>query len=162
MKIIGIDPGLRLTGYGCIDTTAGTCTILEAGVFRLESKAPIVQRLGALYHDLCATLDELQPEVIAVERLFAAYRHPRTAIIMGHARGVVLLAAQLRNLQLIELSATEVKRSITGNGHASKDQMQQAIMARFNLAQPPHPPDVADALGIAACAAGRVQTLHVQ
>ncbi len=161
MRILGIDPGLLLTGYGCVEFSARSIepALVEAGVFRLKPRTPMPFRLRQLHDDLCGVLDELQPQVMAVEKLFATYVHPRTPILMGHARGVVLLAAQQRSLEIIELSATAVKKAITGNGHASKRQMQEAIRTQCGLEKAPSPPDVADAIGIALCAARRVNGL---
>lgn len=158
MRILGIDPGLLLTGYGCVELSARSIdpVLVEAGVFRLKPRTPMPFRLRQLYDDLCGVLDELQPRVMAVEKLFATYVHPRTPILMGHARGVVLLTAQQRGMEIIELSATAVKKAITGNGHAGKRQMQEAIRTQCGLDKPPSPPDVADAIGIAMCAARRV------
>ena len=160
MRILGIDPGLSLTGYGCVDLSPGRLEpkLVEAGVFRLRPKGPIAFRLAQLFEDLSDLLDELKPEVMVVERLFSHYKHVRTGILMGHARGVVLLAGQLRGIEVDELSATEVKRAITGNGHAPKQQVQASVMVQCGLAEPPSPPDVADAIAIALCAARRIAT----
>ena len=164
---MGIDPGLRLTGYACVQGPDGSdlgdagfggfqgVEILEAGVFRLQAARPISERLVELEHDLCAAIERLRPEVVAVEKLFSHYKHPTTAAIMGHARGVVLLAISRAGLRLVELGATEVKKSLTGNGHAKKSQMQDAVMVRLGLAVRPEPPDVADAIAIACCALRR-------
>jgi crossover junction endodeoxyribonuclease RuvC len=114
------------------------------------------ERLAQLFADLSAVLEELEPELMVVERLFSHYRHARTSILMGHARGVVLLAGQLRRVELHELAATEVKKAIAGNGHATKLQMQHAVMAQCGLVALPEPPDVADAIAIAVCAARRL------
>ncbi|MFN0010652.1 MAG: crossover junction endodeoxyribonuclease RuvC [Phycisphaerales bacterium] len=159
MRVLGIDPGLRLTGYGCVDVAtraAGRAKIVEAGVFRLNAKASVSTRLAELDDDFRALLERVKPEVVAVEMLFAHYKHPTTAIVMGHARGVLLLAVQRAGLRLIELRPTMVKKSLTGHGHAKKGQMQRAIQVEFALAAPPEPPDVADALAIALCASRRV------
>jgi crossover junction endodeoxyribonuclease RuvC len=172
MRILGIDPGLSLTGYGCVDLGTPTLragrthgsesrgtsefALIEAGVFRLKSKASIAHRLGQLHDDLITVLDELKPHVMVVEKLFTHYKHVRTGILMAHARGVVLLAGQMRGVQIQELAVTEVKRAVTGNGHASKQQMQHAVMVQCNLPQLPEPPDVADAIAIALCAARRI------
>jgi len=163
MRILGIDPGLSITGYGCVEIVenAAEPRLVEAGVFRLKSKQSLAFRLAQLHDDLAAVLEELQPQTMAVEKLFAAYRHPRTPILMGHARGVVLLLAQLRSIELVELNATEVKKSITGNGHAGKEQMQRSIMSQCRLLTLPEPPDVADAIGIALCAARRIMLARV-
>ncbi|MFI4862064.1 MAG: crossover junction endodeoxyribonuclease RuvC [Phycisphaerales bacterium JB063] len=157
MRVLGIDPGLRLTGYGLVETRPGAIepALVEAGVIKLDAKTPVAARLAQLAEDLNGLLGSLAPTRIAVEKLFAHYAHPRTAIVMGHARGVILLCAQQHGLGIEELGATEVKKSLTGNGHASKEQMQRAVQAQFRLAQPPSPPDVADAIAIATCCARR-------
>lgn len=165
MRVLGIDPGLRITGYGCIVHTPDRPEIIEAGVIRLVSPTdtesrPVSDRLAELDTDLCALLDRVTPEVVAVEGLFAHYKHPATAIAMGHARGVILLAIRRRNLRLMELKPLEVKRSVTGHGQAKKDQMQAAIQTLFGLAAPPKPHDVADALAIALAAARRASSSH--
>ena len=160
MRVLGIDPGLRLTGYGCVELRPNVQepALVEAGVLRLKAKAPMAFRLGQLYDDLTALLDELRPNIMVVEQLFSHYRHVRTAILMGHARGVVLLAGESRGVTIDELLPTEVKKAIAGNGHATKAQIQQAIMSQCRLAEPPSPPDVADAIAIALCAARRIAT----
>ncbi|MHC4992630.1 MAG: crossover junction endodeoxyribonuclease RuvC [Planctomycetota bacterium] len=161
MRIVGIDPGLRITGYGCVDVhVAGSePTLVEGGVFRLQVTSDLGIRLEQLYEDLCQLLDELRPDLVVVERIFTHYRHLRTSILMGHARGVVVLAARLRSVELDELAATEVKKALTGNGHASKEQMQRAVMHQLALSEVPSPPDVADAIAIALCAGRRVAAI---
>jgi len=158
VRILGIDPGLQVTGYGCVDADgrASRLALVEAGVLRLKAKATLAFRLAQLREDLEALLDELHPQVMVVEKLFSHYRHARTAIIMGHARGVVLLAGEMRGLQIEELAPTEIKRAVTGHGHASKHQMQRAVMTQCGLSALPEPHDVADAIAIALCAARRL------
>lgn len=157
MRVLGIDPGLRLTGYGLVEVRPGAIepTLVEAGVIKLDAKTRVADRLVQLAEDLAGLLETLSPTRVAVEKLFAHYAHPRTAIVMGHARGVILLSAAQRGLAIEELGATEVKKSLTGNGHASKEQMQRAVQAQFRLPEPPSPPDVADAIAIATCCARR-------
>ena len=162
MRILGIDPGLSLTGYGCVDLASDgdEPTLVEAGVLRLKARSTMAFRLGQLYEDLCELLDELKPESMVVEELFTHHRYVRTGLLMAHARGVVLLAGQVRGIELEELAVTEIKRAITGNGHATKEQMQQAVMNQCRLLQPPSPPDVADAIAIALCAARRISSVR--
>jgi crossover junction endodeoxyribonuclease RuvC len=159
-RILGVDPGLSLTGYGCVELVAGRQEprLIEGGVLRLKSKAPMAFRLAQLYEDLTGVIDDLRPQIMVVEQLFSHYRHVRTSILMGHARGVVLLAGQSRGVEIDELQPTEVKKAITGHGHATKLQIQQAIMAQCRLEVAPSPPDVADAIAIALCAARRLMT----
>jgi crossover junction endodeoxyribonuclease RuvC len=159
MRILGIDPGLRLTGYACVHAQShapkSSPRLIEAGVIRLKPKTSVASRLLELDHDLAEILARVEPQAVAVEKLYAHYKHPLTGVIMAHARGVVLLNIQRAGLELIELAATEVKRSLTGNGHASKRQMQLGVQAQLALAAPPEPPDVADAIAIALCAGRR-------
>ena len=157
-RVIGIDPGLRLSGYGAVvvGERAMEPKLLEAGVIRLDGKLPIEQRLDQLAGDLEQLLLELTPDVMVVEKLYAHYRHPRTAILMAHARGVILLCAQRCHVPVAHMPSTEIKKALTGYGHASKQQMQHAVASQLNLAEPPSPPDVADALAIAVTYARRV------
>ena len=96
-------------------------------------------------------MEQFAPEVVAVEQLYAHYKHPRTAILMGHARGVLFLAAAEKGLDVVSYSATRVKKTVTGSGRASKEQVQRTIQRELGLAQVPEPPDVADALAVALC-----------
>ena len=157
MKILGIDPGLQLTGYGVIEFHPTKPKLIDAGVIRLNPKQSIAERLVELERELDEILAEHKPAMVAVEQLYSHYAHPRTAILMGHARGVILLAAQRSGAAIHEFAVNRIKQSLTGHGHASKPAMQQAIMATWNLPKPPEPPDVADALAIALCC-GRSMT----
>ena len=152
MRILGVDPGLLLCGYGVIDHDLRRPRLVDAGVIRLNAKHTIAQRLVEIEKELDAVAAEHKPDLIAVEQLYSHYAHPRTAILMGHARGVILLVAQRRGIEIKEIAANRIKKNLTGNGHASKGQMQRAIQAVWNLPAPPEPPDVADALAIALCA----------
>jgi crossover junction endodeoxyribonuclease RuvC len=157
MRVLGIDPGLQLTGYGVIEVRGPVHTqtpaLLDAGVIRLDPKRSVADRLVELERELCDLIEEMRPACCAIEELYSHYAHPTTAIIMGHARGVILLCARRHNLKLIELPASRVKKSLTGNGHASKEQMQKSVQSLFRLKDLPEPPDVADAVAIALCAA---------
>jgi crossover junction endodeoxyribonuclease RuvC len=157
-RILGIDPGLQITGYAAVDLADGEIepVLVEAGVIRLKARLPMEVRLAQLYHDLTDLLTELHPQRMAVEKLYAHYQHPRTAILMGHARGVILLCAQERGLPVEHLAATAVKKAITGHGHASKQQVQLAVASQCRLSEPPSPPDVADAIAIALTHARRL------
>ncbi len=158
MRVLGIDPGLQRTGYGCVSLAAGALepSLVEAGVLRFTARRPMLERLGQLHEDMSHLIAELKADQVAVEKLYAHYKHPRTAILMAHARGVILLAAQQAGLSVCDLPSTEVKKSVTGNGHASKRQIQLAVQAQCRLEAPPSPPDVADAIAIALCHARRL------
>lgn len=174
MRILGIDPGLRLTGYACLDEDAGgsiatgePVRLVEAGVLRLgrsgatDAKS-VSARLDELDRDLRELIERTKPEAVAVEAIFTHAVHPATSIVMGHARGVMLLAVRQAGLGLIELRPAVVKKSLTGNGQARKDQMQRAVQQCFGLAEPPEPPDVADAIAIALCGLRRAATAAIQ
>lgn len=161
MRILGIDPGLRITGYGVVDYSIQRPRLVDGGVIRLTPRVAIAQRLVELETELEGLFDEYQPQVCAVEQLYAHYTHPRTAIMMGHARGVILLVAQRRGADIREFSANRIKQAVTGHGHASKSQMQRSIQTIWALAEPPSPPDVADALAIALCCGRSLDGIRV-
>ena len=158
MRILGIDPGLRITGYACLELSDARTTprVVEAGVFRIDPAATLELRLASLHEDLDSTLEDLEPDLVAVETLYSHYRRARTAILMAHARGAVLLTCARRSLAVSDFVATEVKKSITGNGHADKDQIQEAVTNQLGLSERPSPYDVSDAMAIALCAARRL------
>ncbi len=158
MRILGIDPGLRITGYGVVDYDIVRPRLIDGGVLRLDVKASLADRLVELETELNGLFDEHKPEICAVEQLYAHYAHPRTAILMGHARGVILLCARRRGVRCEQYAANRIKQSLTGHGHASKVQMQRAIQSQWNLPKPPEPADVADALAIALCCGRAVST----
>jgi len=149
--VCGLDPGLAITGYAVLRAQGRQVELLDAGVCRFDRTLPLSERLAAIERDVRAILTEHMPDLVAVEELYAHYKHPRTAILMGHARGVILLAAANLGLEVRSYTATRVKRYLTGNGHATKGQVQRAVQRTLALAAPPDPPDVADALAIALC-----------
>jgi crossover junction endodeoxyribonuclease RuvC len=156
MRILGIDPGLRITGYGVIDYAPIRPALVDGGVIRLNVKASIADRLVELETELETLFDEHKPDICAIEQLYSHYAHPRTAILMGHARGVIMLVARRRGAAVESFPANRIKQSLTGHGHASKSQMQRAVQSLWNLKAAPEPPDVADALAVALCC-GRAQ-----
>jgi crossover junction endodeoxyribonuclease RuvC len=149
--ILGLDPGLSITGYGGIRIERGQATVVEAGVIRSSRGGPFPQRLATIFAGISEVLTSLKPDVIALEELFSHYDRPKTAILMGHARGILCLAAAQREIPMAHYAATQIKRLLTGNGRASKAQMQMAIGTQLGLLQLPEPPDVADALAVALC-----------
>ena len=148
--ILGIAPGLNITGYGVLTHTGQGLVITEAGVVRTKRNS-LPQRLDIIYDGVCDVIETLQPSCVAIEELYSHYAHPRTAILMGHARGIICLAAEKAGIPIYHYAATKIKKILTGNGHATKAQMQMAICHEFKLAEPPEPADVADALAIAFC-----------
>ncbi len=151
LRILGIDPGLNITGYGILEVTREGVRVCEAGVVRGRTRGSLAARLDEIHTGVTDVVTTLRPSAMAVEQLYAHYKHPRTAILMGHARGVICLAAAQAGIAVVPYSATQIKKVLTGNGRASKSQMQLAIRQELRLAEVPSPPDVADALAIALC-----------
>jgi crossover junction endodeoxyribonuclease RuvC len=150
-RVLGIDPGLNTTGYGVLERGAAGPVLCEAGVVRSRARGSLEARLAEIYDGVRDVIRSLTPQVMAVEELYSHYERPRTAILMGHARGVICLAAAEAHIPVRHYAATQVKRLLTGSGRASKTQVQQAICRELSLAAPPEPPDVADALAVALC-----------
>lgn len=150
-RILGIDPGLNTTGYGVLDVVEGRLQLCEAGVVCGRKGTSLAYRVAEIYQGVADVIATLKPTVMAIEELYSHYDRPRTAILMGHARGVICLAASLVGIPVAHYSATQIKRILTGSGRASKTQMQQAIRLELRLPEPPEPPDVADALAVALC-----------
>jgi crossover junction endodeoxyribonuclease RuvC len=161
MRILGIDPGLQVCGYACIEADSGEEKLIEAGVFRTSGDLTLEQRLNQIADDIETLLRRFSPEVVAVEQLYSHYTHPRTAILMGHARGVILQKCAEANIEVKSFSATRIKKTITGNGRASKQQIQRTVQTLLSLAKLPEPADVADAIAAALCCANSRQTLAV-
>lgn len=153
-RILGLDPGLQVTGYAVIEPGSPGVRVCEAGVLRSsEARTPadMASRLCTLYDSIEEVVQQFRPGVVVVEQLYAHYEHPRTAILMGHARGVLLLAAARQGIPVVSYSATRIKKTVTGNGHAPKEQVQRTVQRELGLAKLPEPPDVADALAAALC-----------
>jgi crossover junction endodeoxyribonuclease RuvC len=153
-RILGVDPGLRVTGYAVLEVGQLKPIICEAGIIRSSegrAAAALSERIQSVYDGISDVVKQFQPQVVVVEQLYAHYAHPRTAILMAHARGVIFLAARQHNLPVISYNATRVKKTIAGNGRAPKDQVQRTIQRELGLAQLPEPADVADALAVALC-----------
>ncbi len=154
MRILGVDPGLRVTGYGVIEipkkfSFGDPVELVEMGVVKTSERAGISARLEQIYTALSEAITELKPDLIAIEKLYAHYKHPSTAILMGHARGVVCLLSGVHGLPLANVAPTHVKKAVTGHGHANKEQVQRMVQRFLGLSKPPEPADVSDALAIA-------------
>lgn len=148
--MLGVDPGLEGTGYGVIELeSTGEVRLLEAGVIRTKPRQPLPARLLEISRELRQLLDEFHPDALALEDLYSAYAHPRTAILMGHARGVVCLAAAEAGVAVSNYPPARVKQSLVGSGRASKEQIGRMVALRLGLAEVPRPDHVADALAIA-------------
>lgn len=150
-RVLGIDPGLNTTGYAVLDAAVGGPRLAEAGIVRGRSRGSLTARLAEIHQGIADVIAALAPSVVALEQLYSHYARPRTAILMGHARGVICLAAAQVGLQVVSYSATQVKKTLTGNGRATKTQMQHAVQRELALPVLPEPHDVGDALAIALC-----------
>ena len=154
MKILGVDPGLVTTGYGVIlDSSSrgmrGTVELIEAGVIRTKADSGIAARLNRIYRVLQEVVSEFEPDVLVIEKLYAHYRHPATAILMGHVRGVVCLVSGASGIPLVSIAATHVKKSVAGRGHAGKEQIGRMVERYLSLKPMSAPSDATDALAIA-------------
>lgn len=164
VRVLGIDPGLRLTGFGCVEGDGVRPRLVDAGVIRLVRGAAVPgvpERLVELERDLIELLERTRPDVVAVERLFAHATFPATGIVMGHARGVILLRAASAGVPIVEVEPAAVKKAMTGHGRATKMQMQLAVQGLLGLAELPRPADIADAIGIGVCALRRARVAGV-
>ena len=160
MRILGIDPGLGTTGYGviedgnfasqnCLPETRGNFKIIEAGIIKTEINTPIQSRLKKIFDAISEIINEHKPSVLVLEKIYSHYKHPTTAILMGHARAAACLASGMHGVNLINYPSTKIKKIITGNGHASKQQVQRMVQDILKLKNPPEPVDVSDALAMA-------------
>jgi crossover junction endodeoxyribonuclease RuvC len=154
MRILGIDPGLNTSGYAVLEAPARRNEpprLVEAGVVRGKAGASLAERVREIHAGVVEIIDSHKPDVLAIEELYSHYERPTTAILMGHARGVIVLAAAQVGIPVAHYAATNIKKTLTGNGRAAKWQIQEAIKRELGLPTLPEPPDVADALAIALC-----------
>ncbi len=147
--VLGVDPGLRITGYGVVGVSGGVLRLVDAGVLKPSPSDPLALRLRELHQDIGEIMDIHHPAVLAIEQVYSHYRHPRTAIIMGHARGVLCLAAAQRSIPVASLPSTHIKKAVTGRGRAGKEQVSGMVCRLLGIGGPIHPLDVSDALAAA-------------
>jgi crossover junction endodeoxyribonuclease RuvC len=162
MRILGIDPGSNATGYGVVDQSRGKLVHVDHGVLRPPRDSPAADRLAFIHRELLRIVGECEPDACAVERIFVA-ANPRSALVLGQARGVALAALGTSAIPVHELSAREVKKAVVGTGTASKSQIQAMVQRLLELGKAP-PSDAADALAIAICQAhaGKLAGLGVR
>jgi len=153
---MGVDPGLVATGFGVLEAGADGVTVRDAGVISTTTGQPLEARLNALHRAVHRIIELQGPGLLVVEDLYTEYKFPRTAILMGHARGVIYLAARQLGVAVVALAPSEVKRAMTGNGAAGKAQVQRAVQTVLGLKELPRPSHVADALGLAATGMSRM------
>jgi crossover junction endodeoxyribonuclease RuvC len=150
VKVFGIDPGSERTGYGCVDSDGRRHRLVRCGAIQTGSVAAFPDRLGAIYRGLVDELDACRPDCVAIENLFYA-TNVRSALKLGHARGVAMLAAVECGVPVLEYTPAEIKRAVVGYGRAEKGQVQQMVKLLLGLDRVPSPHDAADALAVAIC-----------
>lgn len=148
MRILGIDPGTGILGFGVIDCQKGKNVLVDAGVIRTPVKEDDAVRLQTIYKELCDIIAETKPEEMAVEKLYFA-QNVTTAMTVAQARGVAILAGKLSGLEIAEYTPLQIKQAITGYGKADKKQMQEMVRVQLSLKDTPKPDDCADALAAA-------------
>ena len=149
MVIVGIDPALTISGYGVIEARGGKISLIEAGIVSTAAAQPLPRRLSKIYAAIEKLIDDTRPDCLVLEKIYSHYRHPTTAYVLGHARGVICLACAQKNTPLIEYAATRVKKAIVGKGLASKFQVQRMVASILSLENVPKYTDVTDALALA-------------
>ncbi|MGB8707961.1 MAG: crossover junction endodeoxyribonuclease RuvC [Dehalococcoidia bacterium] len=150
MRVLGIDPGTLNLGYGVVDEDAGEMAMVDCGVVSLSSKVPVEQRLSSLYKKLVEIVARYQPDEVAIEEPFVADNR-RSALAIGRAQAIAMLAAANKNLPVFRYLPTQVKQQVTDYGGSSKEQVQEMVKLQLGLAEPPQPSDAADALAVAIC-----------
>lgn len=148
MRILGIDPGTGILGFGVIDANGMSHRMVTAGVVRTPAHTPLEERLEEIYNAICEIITETNPTVMSIEKLFFA-RNVTTAISVSHARGVVMLAAKQANVPIAEYTPLQIKQTLTGYGKADKRQVQEMVRVNLGLREAPKPDDCADALAAA-------------
>jgi crossover junction endodeoxyribonuclease RuvC len=156
MRVLGIDPGTAITGYAVVEETAGSLQMITLGVITTPAKTPLPSRLQTIHNELKEIVAEYEPEAAAVEELFFS-RNARTAMSVGHARGVILLALADSNLPIAEYTPMQIKQAVTGYGNADKHQVQEMVRMLLALSETPRPDDAADAAAVAICYLHRVK-----
>lgn len=151
MIVLGVDPGAGTTGYGVVSRTGdGAVSLLECGVIRTQASEPLAYRLRRIYEGLTEVMARHPADVLAVESVFYA-KNVRTTVVLGHARGAILLAGAMHGLKVAEYSPAEVKNAIVGTGRAGKEQVQYMVQQLLRLRTAPRPADAADAVAVALC-----------
>ena len=148
-RILGIDPGLRVTGYGVIEYASGRTRMIEAGVVAPAVSQPLESRLRDLHAGIAKVVSSTQPDVIVIEELYSTYRNPLTALMMGHARGVLCLAGAQAGIPVATLAHSRVKRALVGSGAGRKEQVNRMVAQLLGFGGKLEPDDVSDALALA-------------
>lgn len=149
MRVLGVDPSLHVTGYGVVERDGAGIRLVEGGKIQPRKGASLPERLADLQRGIDDVIASLRPDVMIVEEVFARSAHPRTAILMAHARGALVCAAAVKGLPVYDYAATAVKRALVGRGAATKEQVAAMVVQALRLRKRPSPPDVTDALALA-------------
>ena len=150
MRVLGIDPGSDRTGYGCVETNGTRHRLVTCGAVATRGAVSFADKLLTIHREIARLIDVCRPDSVAVENLFAAV-NPRSALKLGHVRGVAMLAAVEAQVEVAEYTPAEVKRAVVGYGRAEKQQVQQMVKLLLGMPAAPSPHDVADALAVAIC-----------
>lgn len=150
MRVIGIDPGTAITGWGIVEGEGNELSLVACGVVTTPAGTPLPQRLQSIYRELTTIIDQHRPDSSAIEELFFS-KNAKTALAVGHGRGAAMLALANADLPIIEYKPLEVKQALTGHGGADKQQIQQMVKLLLGLADIPRPDDAADAVAVAIC-----------
>lgn len=149
MRVVGVDPGTHITGYGIVDISGGRSSVLEAGEITPRKACPLPQRVLTIYSNLASLLEQYNPQVLVLEKLYDHSQRPTTSGIMGHARGVICLICAQRSLEVVEYSVKRVRKSVTGNGNATKAQTRRMVAHLLNIKEERLTLDASDALALA-------------
>ena len=150
-RYLGLDPGLNRTGYAVLERRPGGPHLVEGGILRSNAQETLQQRVLEIGRGLREVLEELKPDAVAIEQLFSHSQNPKTALLMAHARGAILMTLAEAEIPIVNYSPTQIKKLLTGSGRAPKEQIQHAVKAELKLDSIPEPNDVADASAIALC-----------
>jgi len=150
MRILGIDPGIAIVGYGVVDKEGNRYKTIAYDAVTTKAHTPLEDRLEKVYNGVCEIIKEYKPDAMSIEELFFN-NNAKTALTVGQARGVIILAAVQNHIPVYEYTPLQVKQALTGYGRASKTQIQQMMKSMLGLVEVPKPDDVADALAIAVC-----------
>ncbi|MEE9443482.1 MAG: crossover junction endodeoxyribonuclease RuvC [candidate division Zixibacteria bacterium] len=151
MLVLGIDPGLRTVGYGLVDNKSEKISLIEGGVLQPDVETDLGNRIGAIFSGITDIITEFKPDFMAMEDLYSHYKHPKTAVIMAHARGAILAAASQLNIPVSHYPATMIKNSLVGQGRATKEQVREMALSILGLDGPAEPLDTYDAIAVALC-----------
>ena len=150
MRVLGIDPGIRSTGFGIIDSKSNSLSLIAYGTINPKKSDNLPKRLNYLFKEINAILDKFSPDIFSIEDMFYS-KNVKTAMILGQARGAIIIAGAQANIPIFEYAPRKVKMSVCGNGGASKEQVQYMVMKILNLKEAPSPLDVTDAIAVAIC-----------